>query len=344
MDCGVAIMKLPFLFFLAAIFCAIAQTPHNSIGEAATANSLASAQRPAAIGISPASGYELGPDDQIVIRCLDAQEISDKPISIDAGGHISLPLVGRFRAAGLTPEQLEAELASRLKAYVEDPKVSVSVTEFRSQPVSLIGAVAIPGVVQLRGRKNLFEVLSLAGGLRPDAGDSIKITRKLVNGRIPLPDAEDDPTRQFSVAEVNVKDVMRAKNPEENIQVMPNDVISVPKADRVYVVGEVARSGEILLGERKSMTALEALAMAGGLGSTASPKKAAILRNLPGVSQRQEIAVNLKAIANGKIPDVTMRPDDILVVPNSTGKAVLKSVLPGVVAAGTAAAVYTQGR
>src|SRR2546425_59307 len=81
--------------------------------------------------------YILGPEDQILIRALDAGEISDKPVPIGAGGDISLPMVGRLRASGLTVQQLETEITSRLKSYIREPQVSVSVVELRSQPVSV---------------------------------------------------------------------------------------------------------------------------------------------------------------------------------------------------------------
>src|SRR5207342_275340 len=97
-------------------------------------------------------------------------EISDKPILIGTDGYIRMPMVDRLRAGGLTVNQLETQIAARLKPYIQNPQVSVSVVEFRSQPVSVLGAVATSGVVQLRGHKTLFEVISAAGGLRAEAG------------------------------------------------------------------------------------------------------------------------------------------------------------------------------
>ena len=215
--------------------------------------------------------YVLGPDDEITIWVLEADELSTDPIRIGTGGYINLPMVGRFRAAGLTVEQLEAELTHRLRTYVHEPNVAVSVTEFRSQPVSVIGAVKNPGVHQLEGYKTLVEVLSLAGGLREDSGHSVKITRRLKWGRIPLPTAKDNSTGQFSVAEVSLEDVMEARNPEENVFIKPHDVISVPRAEMVYVIGAVERSGGFVLNERESISVLQVLALAGGLARFATP-------------------------------------------------------------------------
>src|SRR5262245_2321535 len=105
------------------------------------------------------ASYVLGPDDQILIRGADLEDINDKQIIIGTSGNINLPLVGRLHVTGLTVEQLEATLTERLKAFIIEPQVSVQVTEFRSQPVSVIGNVGSPGIVQLRGRKNLYEIL-----------------------------------------------------------------------------------------------------------------------------------------------------------------------------------------
>lgn len=140
------------------------------------------------------SSCVLGPDDQITIRAMDAEEISDKPIRIGMDGFIRLPLIGRLRAQGLTIEQFEAELARRLKPFVREPDVTVSVNEFRSQPVSVIGSVKNAGIHQLQGSKTLIEVLSLAGGLTDTAGATVRVTRRLEWGRIPVPGAADDPT------------------------------------------------------------------------------------------------------------------------------------------------------
>lgn len=291
----------------------------------AVLTALAQAQAPAA-GETPASApalshYRLGPGDQITIRALDVDEISDKPVRIETNGLINLPMVGRLKAGGLTVEQLEIEIVKRLKDFVREPQVSVAVTEFRSQPVSLLGAVAQPGVHQLQGRKTLFEVLSLAGGLRQDAGYSIKITRAKEQGPIPLANAKDDSSGRYSVASVEVKSVIEARNPRENIVVMPNDVISVPRAELVYVVGAVRKSGGFVLNERENITVLQALSLAEGAERTAATKTAKILRPAPGQANRLEIPVNLKEILAGKAADVPMRADDILFVPNSVARS-----------------------
>lgn len=276
------------------------------------------------------STYTLGPEDQISVKVLDAEELSTKdnaPIRIDSRGTITLPMIGRLTAAGLTTDQLEIEIENRLKKFLHEPDVTVHLTEMRSQPISILGAVQHPGVHQLQGRKSLFEALSLAGGLKPEAGHSVKITRKLEWGRIPLPTAQDDPTGQFSVATLKVKDIMEARNPEENILIRPNDVISVPRAELVYVVGSVRKSGGFVLGENETISTLQALALADGHDRTASLKHAKIMRAVAGSDQREEIPVDLSKLMAGKGRDVPLKADDILFVPNSLAKSTaLRSV------------------
>src|SRR5688572_13457291 len=138
------------------------------------------------------STYLLGPDDEVVIAGPELDELAGKSIHIDGDGDIQLPLVGRVRVADRTVQQAQQELNKRFSTYIRDPQITINVKELRSQPVSILGAVNAPGVHQVRGYKTLLEMLSLAGGLRPDAGHSIRITRQLEWGCIPLPNARLD--------------------------------------------------------------------------------------------------------------------------------------------------------
>jgi polysaccharide export outer membrane protein len=226
------------------------------------------------------------------------------------------------RAGGLSVDQFKANLITQLKKEVRDPQVSVSVIESHSQPISVIGAVNNAGVHQLNGKKSLVEVISIAGGLRPDAGHSIKITRQLQWGSIPLLNAVDDRKAGVSVAEVKVKSVLQATDLSENITMMPNDVISVSRAEMVYVIGEIAKPGGFVLNEREDVSVLQALSLAGGLKATAAGGNARILRAGDGRLHRTEVPIDVKRILGGKAKDVPMRPDDILFVPNSASKTV----------------------
>ena len=319
----------------------------QSVAEQETKAPVAIERAPAAQAKSPserppdaASGYVLGPGDQISVHVVNLDQINDKPVAVDLNGDIRLPMIGRVRVSGLTVAQVEAEVTGRLKTYVLRPDVSISIAEFRSQPVSVIGAVKTPGVQQVQGRKTLVEMLSLAGGLDTTAGPTLKITRRREWGQIPLAGAADDPTGQFSLAEVRLKSILDAKDPEKNILVKPYDVISVPKADSVYVIGQVLKGGSFLLNDREDVTVLQALSMAGGLDRAAQPQNAKILRRRAGASERTEIAVNLKQIIDGKTSDVPMQPEDILFVPNSLSKRAGLRALESAVQMATGVAVW----
>lgn len=286
------------------------------------------------------STYVLGPGDEIIIRVPDADEISDRPVRVDMSGNIRLPMAGRIRVSGLTIEQVEAEIAARLKQFIVSPEVAVSISEFRSQPVSVLGSVKVPGVHQLQGRKTLVEILSLAGGLAEDAGHSVKITRQLEWGAIPLLSARPDSSNKFSVAEVSLKSILDAKSPEQNIIIMPNDVVTVPRAEMVYVTGQVQRSGGFVLRERETLSVLQALSLAGGLDRGASPQRSRILRPSTSGASRTEIAVDLKRIMTGKANDVPLQAEDILFVPASAPKRAVIRAAEAAVQVGTGLAIY----
>lgn len=159
--------------------------------------------------------YELGPDDQILIRVLDLDEFAEPtPTTIDAQGRINLPLLGLVPATGMTTDALEADIARRLRAFVKQPHVKVRLTTFRAAPVSVLGSVHQAGVQQVRGRQTLYEVLSQAGGLRGDAGDVITITRPKSAGPLPLAGTRLDETGQFQIGEINARDLLSARSPK----------------------------------------------------------------------------------------------------------------------------------
>jgi len=190
--------------------------------------------------------------------------------------------------------------------------------------VSVFGYVGSPGVIQLEGRKSLIEVLAQAGGLKNEAGSRIKITRKREWGTIPLTSAKTE--GDVTVAEINIRGIENATSPEDNIAILPNDVITVPRADIVYVMGEVRRAGGFTLNDRRTISLLELLARAEGTSATAALKYSKIIRPVPG-GNRIEIAVNLKDVLKGKTKDIMLQPDDILLVPSSYAKNTFQRTL-----------------
>ncbi|MGB8535475.1 MAG: polysaccharide biosynthesis/export family protein [Acidobacteriaceae bacterium] len=315
-------------------------TPLNAPIAGTTADAPA-ATAPTAPSAAPtnATNYILGPEDQITVRIFAADDIPDKPVQIDNDGTVTLPMIGSVHAAGLTVEQFQVNLVTAYKKYFKDPQVTVQVNDFRSQPVSVAGNVTTPGVVQLRGNRNLMEVIGQAGGLRADAGDSVLITRNLSEGPIPVSGAFTDPSGKYSVAHINIRSIMSGKDPEENIQIKPHDVINVPRARLVYVLGNVGRPGGYVMSENETMSLTQALALAGGWDKTAALSGARILR-ADGGPTREQIPLNIKKIMENKAPDLELRPDDILFVPNSLTKVVSSRGVETAISLGTGLLVF----
>jgi polysaccharide export outer membrane protein len=218
--------------------------------------------------------------------------------------------------------------------------VTIVVTEYRSQPVSVLGAVETPGVHQIRGNKTLFEVISEAGGLKDDAGNTITITRQIANGPLPLPSAKTDASGRYSIAELNIRSLMSARSPQDNIPVKPYDVITVPKADLIYVIGAVKRPGGFPLTERANMTVLEALSLSQGLDHAAASRKAKIMRTDEVTHAHLEIPIDVQKILDGKGTDQPLLSNDILFIPNSALKQATYRTLEAMIQTGTGLAIY----
>jgi polysaccharide export outer membrane protein len=330
-------------FLLASPQAPVPQTPEQpaQAQPAASVRTQMTPEKPAQpVQAEDISHYLLGPDDQLKIWALGIEEITDKPVRVDPNGDIDLPVVGKVHARGLTLEQVKGELLQRLAKEVLKPQVSVEIVDFGSQPVSVMGAVNHPGVFQLRGRKTLMEVVSTADGLRPDAGPRVNISREVQYGPIPLPGAKPDPTRKYSIAEVGVKELLAGENPSENILMLPHDVVTVPVAEAVFVMGEVKKPGEVPLKSNAGMSVLQALASAEGLGPTPAPQSAKIVRIVPGTNERKEIPVDLKKVIAGTAEDVSMRPNDILVVPPSGPKKVAYRAIEAAIQTATGVVIW----
>jgi len=261
--------------------------------------------------------YVLGPNDQVLIRAPEAEEIDNRPFRIDADGNVNLPLVGRIHAGGMTLQELESDLVRRLREYIREPQVFVQVVQFRSEPVFFVGMFVRPGIYPLQGNRTLTEMLTSVGGTVPNADRHIKITRHEEYGPIPLPDAVVDPEKKVSTVEISLGSLRENINPAENILLQPYDVVSVGRAELVYVNGEVNKIGGIELGERDSISIAQALTQAGGFGKDANRGKVRILRPVLGTNRRYEIDVDVSRLFQGKDLDVPLLPGDLVYVPRS---------------------------
>lgn len=287
------------------------------------------------------SSFVLGAGDQITLHVVDMDEISDKPIRIDPEGGIDLPLVGRIHAAGLTISEFKEALAAKLSKYITDPRISVNLTEDQSRSVSVVGEVNAPGVHELYGPRNLIEVISLAGGIKPDAGSQVIVTREMKYGMLPLPGAREDVSGGYSTATLPLDDLLASKSPAENILIQPEDIVSIPKGDIVYVIGDVKRAGGFPLLSHNTMTLLQALALAEGLGPDAESQHAKILRPVGGEGGKPlEIPVDVKGIFAGKDPDVPVYANDILFIPSSATRSGVRRAAEAVLQVATGVAIY----
>jgi polysaccharide export outer membrane protein len=261
--------------------------------------------------------YVLRPGDQILIRAFEVEEISERPFRIDGDGFINLPIVGKIQAGGLSVDMLEAALIEALRKYVRVPQVTITVVQFSTEPVFFVGAFKAPGIYPLGGRRNLVEMVSGVGGLLPTASRRIKVTRRKEYGAIPLPNAVVAPDGSGTSIEVNMASLENNVNPAEDIILQPFDVISVERAEMVYVTGEVARVGGLDLQEKSSISVIQALALAGGISQTANPKVAWILRPVMNTSRRALITLDLDRIMKAEDHDMPLLPNDILFVPKA---------------------------
>ncbi len=299
---------------------------------------------------SPSPDYVLGPGDLISIFVPDLDDqfnpSGDRTFRIDMSGYITLPFVGRTQAAGFSGPALAHEIEEHLAGKIlKHPQVVVNVTEFHSQPVSVFGEVNNPGLHQLIGDKSLFEALSVSGGFTDNLGSTLTITRQLKWGKVPLPNARNDSSGQYSVASLNMRSVLKASDPAANIPLMPEDVITVSRSEFVYAVGSFNKPGGFELGQNDALSALQVLSLAEGLNRTAAADRAIILREVPGSKTRAQIPVNIKQLLAGKTTDVTLQADDILFIPNSKSKSITYRTLDSVVQAATGMTMYgTYGR
>jgi polysaccharide export outer membrane protein len=191
--------------------------------------------------------------------------------------------------------------------------------------------------------RDLVEVISFAGGVKADAGSRIIITRNVSSGPLPLPGAKTDSTGHYTTAELSLDDVLAAKTPSDNILIQPGDVVSIPKGEIVYVVGDVHRPGGFPLTSHESMSLLQAISLAEGFAPNAATRSAKILRPVPGASgMPKEIPIDVKNIFAGKAPDVPLYANDILFIPDSAAKSGTRRAAEAVLQVVTGVAIYSR--
>jgi polysaccharide export outer membrane protein len=249
--------------------------------------------------------YPLGPEDVVEIRVFELEQLH-RTVRVQADGNIELPLIGLIRVQGLTTMQVAERVAGKLgNRYVQNPQVSVLITEFNSRKVSLLGSVAKPATYPLAGRRNLLQLLADAGGLSADAGGVLYVFRPLPDGR-------------SARLTVPLNELLIKGDPRWNIWINSGDIISVPpeKAISVSVLGAVRNPGIYKLPVGEGSSLLRAIAQAGGLNDRASKSGIQIKRS--GDDGTETILkVDLGKILAGDKPDVVLQEGDVIVVKES---------------------------
>jgi polysaccharide export outer membrane protein len=261
-------------------------------------------------------GQALGANDLVAVSVYDAPELT-RTIRVSAEGFVRLPLVKEpVKAAGLLPSELESAIATALQqaGILVDPVVSVTVAEYHSRPISVMGAVKRPVTFQAAGPVSLLEALGNAEGLTVDAGPEIVLSYP----------ARADGTRPL-LQRILVRELIDQARPELNIQLHGGEEIRVPEAKKIFVAGNVKHPGAIAVRDGSPITVLKALSMSEGL----SPfyKKTVYILRPSETGAKQEIAVDLKRILEHTSEDVALEPEDILYVPDDSRRRTTMSII-----------------
>ncbi len=287
------------------------------------------------------SGYVLGVGDTLSLEVGDMPEVSTKAVRIGADGLLDLPMVGSMQASGLSVPQLRAALSARVSKYVNNPLVTINVVTNVSRFVSVVGEVNSPGMHPLDGPRNLVEVISAAGGVKADAGPRVIVTRAAGNGALPpVPGTQRNAGDSAQRLTLPLNDLLAATSPESNIAILPGDVVSIPKEQLIYVVGDVHRAGGFPMASRESVSILQAMSLAEGSNTNASLKSAKILRPVAGTNMPAEVPINVEAILAGKAPDQALFANDVLFIPKSASKTGAKRAAEVMLQVATGIAIY----
>ncbi|HXX80772.1 MAG TPA: polysaccharide biosynthesis/export family protein [Thermodesulfovibrionales bacterium] len=258
--------------------------------------------------------YIIGADDVLDIDVYQAEELH-KTVRVSSQGYIGILLIGQIKAKGLTPLQLEQEISKRLEKYMQEPRVSVTIKEYRAQKISVIGAVSTGGVFSVTGQKYLVDMLIMAGGIGAGASEICLVLRPS--------DSEMAGEKKTETLAINLIDLLEKGDFSLNIPVFTGDIINVIRNGIVFVDGPVNRPGTFSYKMR--MTLREAIIFAGGLRFEADPSDVKILRD-KGDGTREVIGVNYEDITKGKSNDFPIKENDIIIMGKNGFKNFLVTV------------------
>jgi polysaccharide biosynthesis/export protein len=266
-------------------------SPHTTAVSAAlivVGSVLLSAQTPGQHGaVSPgsvpaAAQYIVGPNDALAVTVFDQPQLTGRYV-VQADGTFTFPLLGRLKVGGLTLQDVENDLRDRLaKGYLKNPQVGVSVDQYRSQQIFVMGEVRSPGSLQFTGSMTLIEALARAGSTTDRAGLDAVIVRAL-DGAVSVPDpavlARVQSSNDGNVIHVNLE-TLQTGGLSQNVMLRSGDTIFVPRAETVFVSGQVGRPGEYVI--RPGMTVRQVLSLAGGVTDRGSTRRIQIIRQVDG--------------------------------------------------------------
>ena len=247
-----------------------------------------------------AADYVIGSHDVLLIQVFDQQDLGGK-YTVEADGTFSFPLIGRVKAGGLTLRGFEGELKRRLAdGYFRNPQVTVAVEQYRSQRVFVMGEVRQPGPVALTGGMTLIEALARAGSTLPTSSGEVSVVRASqgVGGSGPVMPGQDATNEVFRTS---IKD-LQSGSLSQNLELRDGDTIFVPRAELVYVFGEVKNPGAYAV--QRSTTVLQALSLAGGVTEHGAMNRVKVMRIVKGA--KTEVPV--------KLTDA-VRAEDTIIVP-----------------------------
>lgn len=268
--------------------------------------------------------YRIGPGDVLDIRIFNRANLSRDAVRVEGNGMIRMPLIDtEIQAACKTEGELAKEIAEKYTKFYRNPQVDVFIKEYRSKRVTIIGAVNDPSRFELQRRVRLLDLLGYAKGPTAKAGQTINIVHSS-QASLCSTAGDDDKTEAFS--SYRLSDTLRG-DPKANPYLEANDVITLPEADQIYVVGNVFTPLTIPL--KEPITLSRAVAMAGGVKQDSKKDKIRIVRQEPGSATRKEILVDLSAIEKKRADDVALVANDIIEVQTSSGKALLRSLIGG---------------
>lgn len=273
-----------------------------------------------------ADRYRIGPGDVLDIRILNRPNLSRESIRVEGNGMIRMPLIENEIQAGCKTEgELAREISARYAKFYKNLQVDVFIKEYRGTQVAIIGFVNEQGRFQLQRRIRLLELLTYAKGPAGRAGQSINVIHSppLLSCQKAEPETVETGTG-FSTYKLS--DTLAGKL-DANPYLQAGDIVTLPEADQIYVVGNVHTPLTIPLKDPIRLS--EAIAMAGGVSKDTKKDKIRILRQEPGSPSRKEIMVDLAAIEKKQAEDVALMPNDIINVQASEVKSLLRSLVGG---------------